>query len=204
MNLETINKAKEHLKSNDQVMAKLIDEFEFSLIINENHFEALVKTIIDQQLNLKVANLIYQKLKSLLKDKFDYSSLLEIDEASLRNVGLSYFKISYLKDLALKYKNRELDFNSFYKLDDQSVIKELTKIKGIGIWSAQIFLIFSLERANVLPVVDMGIKRAIRMNYGFDHIPSNQEVEKLALEHTWSPYQTIASIYLWKSLKNSP
>ena len=204
MNLEAINKAKEHLKSNDQVMAKLIDEFEFSLIINENHFEALVKTIIDQQLNLKVANLIYQKLKSLLKDKFDYSSLLEIDEASLRNVGLSYFKISYLKDLALNYKNRELDFNSFYKLDDQSVIKELTKIKGIGIWSAQIFLIFSLGRTNVLPVVDMGIKRAIRMNYGFDHIPSNQEVEKLALKYNWSPYQTIASIYLWKSLKNSP
>lgn len=204
MNLETINKAKEHLKSNDQVMAKLIDEFEFSLIINENHFEALVKIIIDQQLNLKVANLIYQKLKSLLKDKLDYSTLLKIDEASLRNVGLSYFKISYLKDLALKYKNRELDFNSFYKLDDQSVIKELTKIKGIGIWSGQIFLIFSLGRTNVLPVIDLGIKRAISMNYGFDHIPSNQEIEKLALKYNWSPYQTIASIYLWKSLKNSP
>ncbi len=204
MTQEIIEKAKLQLRDNDQVMAKLIDQFEFSLNINENHFEALVKIIIDQQLNLKVANLIYYKLKDLLKDKLDYNSLLAINEASLRNVGLSYFKISYLKDLSLKYKNGELDFNSFYRLDDQSVIKELTKIKGLGVWSAQIFLIFSLGRANVLPVVDAGIKRAIRINYGFDDIPSEQAIEKLALKYNWSPYQTIASIYLWKSLKNSP
>ncbi len=204
MDQETITKAQKHLKNYDPVMAKLIGSFDFSLNINSNYLEALSKTIVDQQLNVKVASIIYKRFQDLIKDNSSFIEVLGIDDSILRRLGLSYSKISYLKDLAQKYQNREINFEAFPRMDDVSVIKELTKIKGIGIWSAQMFLIFSLARSNVLPVIDGGIRRAIQINYGLSRKPSELEIESMAKKYNWEPYQSIVSIYLWASLKNSP
>ena len=204
MDNKIIELAKKHLKDNDPVIRDLINSYPFSLIVNDNYIEALIKTIIDQQLNVKVADLIYNRFKKLFKDQTSYLEILNMDDLLLRNIGLSYSKVSYLKDLILKIRDQEIDFKSISKLSNQEVINELTKIKGIGIWSAQMFLIFSLARSDVLPAGDQGIKRAIQINYGLKTKPRDQEIEELSFKFNWNPYQSVASLYLWKSLKNSP
>lgn len=204
MDNKIIELAKKHLKDNDPVIRDLINSYPFSLIVNDNYIEALIKTIIDQQLNVKVADLIYNRFKKLFKDQTSYLEILNMDDLLLRNIGLSYSKVSYLKDLILKIRDQKIDLKSLSKLSNQEVINELTKIKGIGIWSAQMFLIFSLARSDVLPAGDQGIKRAIQINYGLKTKPQDQEIEKLSVKFNWNPYQSVASLYLWKSLKNSP
>ena len=204
MDNKIIELAKKHLKDNDPVIRDLINSYPFSLIVNDNYIEALIKTIIDQQLNVKVADLIYNRFKKLFKDQTSYLEILNMDDLLLRNIGLSYSKVSYLKDLILKIRDQKIDLKSLSKLSNQEVINELTKIKGIGIWSAQMFLIFSLARSDVLPAGDQGIKRAIQINYGLKTKPRDQEIEELSFKFNWNPYQSVASLYLWKSLKNSP
>ena len=204
MDNKIIELAKKHLKDNDPVIRDLINSYPFSLIVNDNYIEALIKTIIDQQLNVKVADLIYNRFKKLFKDQTSYLEILNMDDLLLRNIGLSYSKVSYLKDLVLKIRDQEIDLKSLSKLSNQEVINELTKIKGIGIWSAQMFLIFSLARSDVLPAGDQGIKRAVQINYGLKTKPQDQEIEELSVKFNWNPYQSVASLYLWKSLKNSP
>ena len=204
MDNKIIELAKKHLKDNDPVIRDLINSYPFSLIVNDNYIEALIKTIIDQQLNVKVADFIYNRFKKLFKDQTSYLEILNMDDLLLRNIGLSYSKVSYLKDLILKIRDQKIDLKSLSKLSNQEVINELTKIKGIGIWSAQMFLIFSLARSDVLPAGDQGIKRAIQINYGLKTKPQDQEIEELSVKFNWNPYQSVASLYLWKSLKNSP
>ena len=203
MNNAIVWEAQLHLKTHDKVLGGLIDEFKFELNSNKNYFESLYKIIIDQQLNLKTANQIFLRFKKLLGPKGSYLEALDLKAKDLREIGLSSSKITYIKDLAFRIKNHEINFDSLITKTDQEIVLDLVQIKGIGIWSAQMFLIFGLARPNVLPTLDNGLSRAVYLNYGLKDKPTPKDIEKLAIKNNWQPYSTIATIYLWRSLKNS-
>lgn len=120
----------------------------------------------------------------------------------LRACGMSFQKISYIKDIAAKTEDGTLKFSKLSQLSDQEIIEMLTQVKGIGVWTVHMFLIFSLARFDVLPVGDLGIRRAIQLAYGFDQLPNAEEIERVADENGWRPYCSVASWYLWRSLEN--
>ena len=119
----------------------------------------------------------------------------------LRKIGLSNSKTKYIKDFSSRLINKEISLRGISKKSDEKIIEELVQVKGIGIWTVQMFLIFTLGRQNVLPLGDLGLKRAIMQNYKLTELPGEVEIKKLAVENNWEPYCSIASWYLWKSLE---
>jgi DNA-3-methyladenine glycosylase II len=128
--------------------------------------------------------------------------VLDLSEEEVKTIGLSRQKLSYLKDLSDHFVDDPKVYNHLNKLSDEEVIEELTAIKGIGVWSAQMFLIFTLVRLDVFAPDDVGLKRAIKQIYGYDEVPNRDRLIEMA--ETWKPYQTVACWHLWKSLKNAP
>jgi DNA-3-methyladenine glycosylase II len=128
--------------------------------------------------------------------------LLAVDEADLRACGLSGRKVEYVRDLAAHVISGELELDRLSELSDVEVIAEITAIRGFGVWSAQMFLIFFLERPDVLPTGDLGIRNAVRAAYDLDEVPTPAEVERIG--EPWRPHRSLASIYLWESLANEP
>lgn len=163
------------------------------------YFEDLVDAICSQQLSNKAARTIFDRIKNLLGGNINPDIVLKKKDEDLRSCGLSYAKVSYVKDLALKVKRGDLKLKSLDKISDEEVIEELVSVKGIGRWTAEMFLMFSLGRPDVFPVDDLGIKKGFEKVTGkkFEKIKSS----KFAKKH-WSPYQTVASWYLWRSLEN--
>jgi DNA-3-methyladenine glycosylase II len=170
----------------------------------EDHYGALVRAIVGQQLSVLAARAIYGRLT----DRFDGrpptpAEILEDEPEELRAAaGLSRAKVGYLRSLAEHALSDELELERLDELDDERVIVELTAVKGIGLWSAQMFLMFHLDRPDVLPVGDLGIRRAIERAYGLDSLPDAAEIEAIA--SPWRPYRTLACRYLWRSLANEP
>lgn len=154
------------------------------------YFEDLVDAICSQQLSGKAAKTIFDRVKNLLI-KVTPENIISKTDQELRDCGLSWQKVSYVKDLASKTVNGELDVSSLNKLNDEEVIKELVKVKGIGRWTAEMFLMFSLARPDILPKDDLGINKALK----------NLKIKEKDTEK-WKPYRTIASWYLWRSLEN--
>lgn len=165
----------------------------------KNKFSALVEAIIFQQLTGKAANSILNNFVKLYGSFPEPRQVLETKEQRLRSAGLSHMKIKYLWDLSQKVETNEINIKNLQRKSDEEVIRQLTQIKGIGVWSAQMFLIFSLGRLDVLPVDDLGLKKGIMSVFGLENMPQRKETERLASK--WSPYRTIATWYLWKSLK---
>ena len=162
-------------------------------------FDRLVESIISQQLSVKVADVIYARVLNLLPGKkLVPADLLEVKDEDLRKAGLSFGKIKYLKDLSDKVKNKELKLESLEKLDNEEVITELTKVKGIGRWTAEMFLMFALARPDIFSHGDLGLKNAIKKIYGFEEYKIEM-VEEVVIK--WSPYRTIAAKILWRSLE---
>ncbi|QQG41924.1 MAG: DNA-3-methyladenine glycosylase 2 family protein [Candidatus Woesebacteria bacterium] len=168
-------------------------------IEKSKYFEDLVNAICSQQLSGKAAETIFGRVKKALNNKITSENLTKIDTEELRKCGLSYAKCSYVKDLALKAKSKKLKVKSLDSLADEEVVNELIQVKGIGRWTAEMFLMFSLGRQDVFPVDDLGIKKGFEKVIGkkWDKIRS----AKFAQKH-WSPYRTMASWYLWRSLEN--
>lgn len=127
--------------------------------------------------------------------------ILRTSEDDLRNIGISKAKITCLKDLSTKIINKEIHPDNFKNLSDEQIIKELTQVKGIGIWTAHMFLIFSLGRMNVLPTEDLGIRKGIQRFYKLKKLPDRNEIEQISEEKNWSPYNSIASWCIWQSLE---
>ncbi|KAB2841417.1 MAG: DNA-3-methyladenine glycosylase 2 family protein [Melioribacteraceae bacterium] len=125
-------------------------------------------------------------------------------DEKLRDVGLSFGKIKYVKDLSHKILNKEISFRGIEKKSDEQIIEELIKVKGVGVWTVHMFLIFTLGRPNVLPVGDLGIKKAIMLNYNLKKMPTEEIVAKISKKNNWSPYNSVAAWYLWKSLEMNP
>jgi DNA-3-methyladenine glycosylase II len=171
--------------------------------IHVDYFAALARSIIFQQLSTKAASTIHARLVGLLPDgKVTAPALAALTEAQLRGVGISRQKSVYLRDLSGKIVSGVLTLDGVEQLDDEGVIAALTTVKGIGRWTAEMFLMFRLQRPDVLPVGDLGIVKAVQRAYGFRSVPSPARL--LRLGESWRPYRSVACWYLWASLNNSP
>ncbi len=170
----------------------------------DDHYGALVRSIVGQQLSTSAARAIYTRLT----DRFDGRTptpveVLEDDPEELRAAaGLSRAKVSFLRSLAQHVINGELELERLDELPDDEVIAELVAVKGLGAWSAHMFLMFHLQRPDVLPVGDLGIRRAMMIRYGLPELPSPAQMEQLA--QPWRPHRTLACRYLWRSLAATP
>ena len=171
----------------------------FSLNKRELLFDELVESIVSQQLSIKASDSIYKRIIDLMPGKIlNPQNLLKIKDENLRKAGLSFGKIKYLKDLSSKVKNGELKLESLDEMENEEVIKELTKVKGIGRWTAEMFLMFALARPDIFSHGDLGLKNAVKKIYGFDEYKI-EVVEGIVIR--WSPYRTIAAKILWRSLE---
>ena len=188
-----------HLKKSDPVLAALIERVgPFRMNYDEPGFHHLAEAIVYQQLHGKAAATIFKRLTDLAGSPLTPEGILTLSEDELRGVGLSRQKLSYLRDLAAKTQSGELNFGQLPALADAEVIKRLTEVKGIGVWTAHMFLMFALRRPDVLPTGDLGIQMAIRKHYNKRKLPKPLEVEKIA--KCWAPYRSVACWYLWRSM----
>jgi DNA-3-methyladenine glycosylase II len=195
-----MRKAILHLKKADPVLRTLIDRVG-AYLMEYGHpgFETLVRSIVYQQLSGKVARVIFDRLAAAVPGgELTPEGILKLTPARMRKAGLSKQKTAYIRDLARKTKRGVLDFSVLPDLADEQVIEMLTQVKGIGVWTAHMFLMFALERPNVLPTGDLGIRMAIRRAYGMEELPNAKQIEERAAG--WHPYCTVASWYLWRSL----
>ena len=162
-----------------------------------------MRSIVGQQLSTKAAATIYGRMLELFGGHAPSpKQLLAVDPDRIRAAGLSRPKISYLRDLAEHVEKGELELDHFDDMEDEQVIEQLTAVKGIGEWSAHMFLMFHLGRPDILPVGDQGIRRAVQVQYRLRKIPDPKRLEKIA--RPWRPYRTLACLYLWSSLDNTP
>jgi DNA-3-methyladenine glycosylase II len=170
----------------------------------DDHYGALVRAITGQQLSVKAARSIYGRLTERFGDRPPTpTEILEDEPEALRAAaGLSRAKVSYLRSLAEHVLTGELELERLDELDDEAVMAELVAVKGLGTWTAHMFLMFQLERPDVLPVGDLGIRRAIERAYGLDGLPDAVAIEEIA--QPWRPYRALACRYLWRSLANEP
>ena len=165
-------------------------------------FPALVRTITAQQISTKAAATIHGRLVALMPGGTTPQALLALTDVHLREAGLSRQKASYLRDLSAKVMRGELPVTTLHELEDEAVIDAIVKVKGLGRWSAEMFLMFRLRRPDVLPVDDLGIVTAMQRLYGLRKKPTPDRMRKIA--EAWRPYRTIACWYLWRSLENTP
>jgi DNA-3-methyladenine glycosylase II len=199
LNQYGMRKAIVHLKKSDPVLASLIKRVgPFRMDYDEPEFHHLAEAIVYQQLHGKAAATIFKRLTDLAGSPLKPEGILQLSEAQLRGVGLSKQKLSYLRDLAAKTQSGELNFGQLPALSDAEVIQRLTEVKGIGVWTAHMFLMFALRRPDVLPTGDLGIQMAIRKHYNKRKLPKPLEMEKIA--KCWSPYRSVACWYLWRSM----
>ena len=192
------NKAIAHLKQNDKILAKIISSHHKDyLIINNQYFISLIKAIIGQQISVKAAQSIWIRfsrkyrpitVKKISKEKIN----------SLKKIGLSKQKALYIKNIAIFFTQNKKKINNWNNLEDHEIIEDLVKIKGIGIWTAEMFLMFSLGRSNIFPTKDLGLLKAISKNYKKE-MPINDIFLK-KLEKKWEPWCSVATWYLWKSI----
>lgn len=203
MNLET-QKAIKHLSKSDKVLSNLIKNYGICKIEpHKKYFFDLLRAIMGQQLSIKAAASIEKKFMAFFNNLPTPEKILNTKNEALRAVGLSNSKVKYIKDLAEKVFYREISLNRISTKSEDEIIAELTKVKGIGIWTVHMFLIFTLGRLNVLPYTDFGIRKAVMLNYGLKKLPDKEKIIGIAKENNWNPYCSIASIYLWKSLNNN-
>ena len=186
----------------DPVLKKLYKKYGPHKFENRSKFlyEELVESIIGQQLSEKAADTIFKRFLEIFNNKFpNCDQLLKIDTEKLRSAGMSYSKASYIKNIAKAFKEKQISISKLEKLNDEDVKKELTKIKGVGNWTAEMILIFTLKREDIFSLGDAGLRRAIKNLYNIE-----KDEEILALAQKWKPKRSFASWYLWRSLENKP
>jgi len=194
-----MRKAINHLKKSDPVLAAIIEKIgPCRMQFGEPTFHSLAEAILYQQLNGKAAVTIFNRFTALAGDPLTPEGILKLTDTQMRGVGLSKQKNSYLRDLSEKTKAGLLEFERLPELSEQEVIEHLTQVKGIGVWTAHMFLIFTLRRTDILPTGDYGVQAAIKKHYGKRKWPKPAVMEKIA--KPWAPYRSIACWYLWKSL----
>ena len=189
-----------HLRKADPVMRAIIDQVgAYQIQFRDPDFETLVKSIVYQQLSGRVAGVIFGRVTNAAGGRLTPEGILKLRPVRMRTLGLSGQKTAYIRDLARHTRDGRLAFEELARLPDEAVIERLTEVKGIGVWTAHMFLIFALRRPNVLPTGDLGIRNAIRKAYGLLELPKPAEMETLS--EPWRPYRTVASWYLWRSLE---
>jgi DNA-3-methyladenine glycosylase II len=195
-----MQKALTHLKSSDPILASIIERVGAPQITyRDPTFEALARSIVFQQLSTKAARTIYGRLEEAAGGKLTPESIQGLSVGEMRRAGLSKQKIGYIRDLAEHALSGKVDFARLPEMTDEEVIATLTDIKGVGVWTAHMFLIFALRRPNVLAVGDLGVRTAIKRHYKKRVLPNPENIEKLAAN--WHPYCSYACWYLWRSLE---
>src|SRR5436190_4916888 len=205
----TFTEADEHLRSVDHVMRRLIDERGPIDPATDRRgsrpdpYEALARAIVGQQLSTKAARSIWERLLEILGGKLlPPAELLTMDPETIRSAGLSRSKVSFLLDLAQRIDDGRLDLARLADLADEDIVAELIEIKGVGPWTAEMFLMFHLGRPDVVSTGDLGIRRAVQIEYGLDDLPGPTDLERIA--EPWRPHRTFGCLYLWRSLDNAP
>jgi DNA-3-methyladenine glycosylase II len=190
------------LKRADPVLARIIKEVgPFRIRIGRRRFQALARAIIFQQLAGRAAAAIYLRFVGLFPGQSfpTPAQVLALSDDEMRRAGLSRQKSLYLRDLAAHVENRSLNFHRFAAMSDEEVIAELTRVKGIGRWTAEMFLMFNLGRPDVLPLDDLGLRIAARKAYKLSALPTKRELEQIG--ERWRPYRSVATWYLWQSTR---
>ncbi len=201
---QELRKAVQHLSKNDPKLKNIISQAgECTIKPHKKYFELLVASIVGQQLSMYAARAIFNRFKNHFTPKKIPSTedIIKTPTEHLRNLGLSYAKIRCLKDLCEKIESKVIHLNKFSKMPDEKIIDELIKVKGIGVWTAQMFLMFSLGRLNVLPAGDLGIRKGIKNIYSLRKLPDEPKIQKISKENNWTPYKSVASWYVWRSLE---
>jgi DNA-3-methyladenine glycosylase II len=194
-----MRKAILHLKRNDPVLKGVIERVgPYRLELRPADFTTLVRSIIYQQVSGKAAATIMGRLEGAVRQRLTPRAVLKLSDERMREVGLSRQKTAYLRDLAEHSRSGALDYAALRDAADEEVIARLTVVKGIGVWTAQMFLIFALGRPDVLPTADLGIRAAMKNQYALDELPKPAEMERLA--EPWRPWCSVACWYLWRSL----
>lgn len=193
--------AERHLRRADPVMAGLVDRIgpcRLDEVQRGRPFEALLESIVHQQLSMKAAATIYGRFRELFDGEvITPERVLQTPAGRLRRAGLSRQKIAYIRDLARRVADGRLSLRRLPRMDDPEVVEALTRVKGIGRWTAEMFLIFRLGRLDVLPVDDLGVRDAARLAYGLGELPGARQLRRLG--EPWRPYRSVASWYLWQS-----
>ena len=193
----------------DPVMARLVDEHhevvrrDMARERPGDAYGALLRSIVGQQLSTKAASTIYGRLADNFGGRAPTPrELLETEPERIRAAGLSNAKVAYLRDLAVHVEEGTLELERLPELSDEEVAEQLTAIKGLGQWTADMFLMFHLQRPDILPVGDQGIRNAVKVAYRLRKLPDPKRLEKIG--RPWRPYRTLACVYLWSSLDNAP
>jgi len=198
-------KARRLLARRDPVLAELMRRHGACGLADAQHedpFRALVHAIIAQQLSTKAAATIERRVSALFAGPASPKALATVTDTQLRAAGMSFQKIRYLRDLCARVEDGSLNLKAVHELSDEDVIAALTQVKGIGRWTAEMFLMFRLHRPDVLPVGDLGIVKAVQRAYGLRKVPSPERLRRLG--EPWRPYRSVACWYLWASLDNAP
>lgn len=198
--------AAEHLLANDPILQPVIRRVgPATFRPHKDYYWELVDSIISQQLSVKAARSIEKRFQELFGSEVPSpEQILEKDVEELRSVGLSRPKANYIRDLARHIADGKINFDKFDTLSNDEIMSELIDVKGIGEWTVHMFLMFCMGRLNVLPVGDLGIRNSIRQLYGFEDIPTPDEIQRVATKYHWNPYESIASWYIWQNLDNTP
>ena len=192
-------KAKTILSKRDPILRKIIKKFNKGYLTSrKDPFFSLCRTIIGQQISTKAADSIWSKFEIKCNKKIIPDTVLKLTSRSLRNVGLSRQKINYLKNIAKSFKNKSFNVKNLKKMDDDLAIDYITQLKGLGVWSAQMFLMFNLNRPDIFPTKDIGLIRAISKNYKTSYPPSERFLNKISKMH--SGYRSVFTWYMWRSI----
>ncbi len=193
------NKAKKVLSKRDPVLKKIIKKFNKGYLKTRNKpFFSLCRTIVGQQISVKAADSIWLKFEKKCQKNIAPSKVLKLSSHDLKSAGLSRQKISYLKNIARNFKNKSFNIKHLKKMDDDLAINYITKLKGLGVWSAQMFLMFNLNRPDIFPVKDIGLIRAISINYKKSYPPSEKFLNKISKLHYG--YRSVFTWYMWRSI----
>jgi DNA-3-methyladenine glycosylase II len=195
-----MKKAVDHLTKSDVILASIIARVgPCKMTYREPSFEMLARAIVFQQLSTKAATTIYGRLEEAAGGKLTPESIQNLSVGEMRRAGLSRQKLGYIRDLAEHALSGKVDFAKLPSMSDEEVIESLTDIKGVGVWTAHMFLMFSLRRPNILPVGDLGVRMAIQRAYKKRKLPTPKQIEQIA--KGWHPYCSYAAWYLWRSLE---
>ncbi len=193
------HEAKKLLSKRDPILKKIIKKFNKGYLKTRNNpFFSLCRTIVGQQISTKAADSIWLKFEAKCKNKISPKTVIKLPASSLRAAGLSRQKVSYLKNIAKSFQSNSFNIKELKKMDDNLAIQYITKLKGLGIWSAQMFLMFNLNRPDIFPTKDIGLIRAISKNYKTSYPPSQKFLDKISKKHFG--YRTVFTWYMWRSI----
>ena len=193
------HKAKRVLSKRDPVLRGVIKKYRKGFLTTRNNpFFSLCRTIVGQQISTKAASSIWYKFEKKCKKRISPNTVLKLSSRNLKSAGLSRQKVSYLKNIAKSFINKSFSVGELKKMNDEQAIDYITKLKGLGVWSAEMFLMFNLNRPDIFPIKDIGLLRAISRNYKTSYPPSKSFLAKISRLH--AGYRTVFTWYMWRSI----